>query len=143
MNEERRRVLEMVAAGTITPEQGDELLDALSTETVRKSEPAAESRVGRRLKSPKFTTEELIQLGNHGVDATYMRGLRDAGLLHLSVDEIIGLYNHGVQPEFIREMQVMGFIDLTSNKLIELANHGVDEVYVREMVREEEEEARR
>jgi hypothetical protein len=136
MNEERRRVLEMVAAGTITPEQGDELLDALGTEPVPKPEVTA-TRASSRQRKPKFTSDELVRLGTHGVDAAYMRGLRDAGLSDLTADEIIQLYNHGIDPAFVAEMRDMGYIDLTSDELIELQNQGVGSDFVREILDEE------
>jgi hypothetical protein len=136
MNDERRRVLEMVAERTITPEQADELLDALGTDTLPKPEAVA-SRVSARPKTPKFSSDELVMLGTHGVDGTYIRSLRDAGLSNLSVDEIIQLYNHGIDPAFVAEMRDMGYIELTSDELIELQDQGVGSDFVREILDEE------
>jgi hypothetical protein len=135
MNNERRQVLEMVAAGTITPEQADELLDALGIEPVPK--PEMTTRVSSRSRKPKFTSDELVMLGSHGVDGKYVRSLRDAGLSNLTVDEIIQLYNHGIDPAFVAELRDMGYIDLTSDELVEFQNQGVGSDFVREILDEE------
>jgi len=43
-----------------------------------------------------FTAQELINLRSHGVDAGYLRRLRDAGMKNLTADQIAKLRMHGV-----------------------------------------------
>ena len=142
MREERRKVLEMLAAGQVTPDQADQLLEAMGDT----SAPAGWQ--GQRPPSPvsngddvapsrpapqRLTMQDLIRLHDHGVDADYIRELRQLGLTDLSINQIIELSNHGVDPDFIMAMRRLGFSNLPLDQLINLANHGVDPDYIQEM----------
>src|SRR5687768_4910349 len=85
VDEERGRVLELVAAGRISVEEADQLLAALAersrrveaTETaeVRRPRPtpdAADRRPGGR----KLSFDQLVQLGIHGIDPEFVRRIR-------------------------------------------------------------------
>src|SRR5688500_7680436 len=105
MQEERSKVLEMVAAGTITDEQARQLLDAIGWGVQRPAErPRQESNANRSASSggprpplvPRLTAEELVELASHGVSGAYLRELRAAGIHDLTVDEVVELSSHGV-----------------------------------------------
>ena len=142
MQAERTRVLELVAAGTISVEQATQLLDAIGWGPAGVPSPAPEAGTrgpaGRSLGSlaPGLTTEELIELADHGIGADYLRELREAGLTDLSVSELTELFDHGVQADYIREMRDAGYAHLSAAELTELFDHGVQPDYVREMERE-------
>ena len=85
---------------------------------------------------PGLTTEELIELADHGVGADYLRELREAGLTDLTVAELTELFDHGVQAGYIREMRDAGYGHLSAAELTELFDHGVQPDYLREMERE-------
>jgi hypothetical protein len=44
----------------------------------------------------QFTLRELIDLRNHGVDGSYLRKLREAGMKNLTASQIQRLKIHGV-----------------------------------------------
>ena len=142
MQAERTRVLELVAAGTISVEQATQLLDAIGWGPAEAPSPAPKVETrgapGRSLGDliPGLTAEELIELADHGVDADYLRELREAGLTDLSVSELTELFDHGVQPDYIRDMRDAGYAHLSAAELTELFDHGVQPDYVREMERE-------
>ena len=43
-----------------------------------------------------FTPKELIEMHHHGVDAGYLRKLKDSGFNALSADKIVKLRTHGI-----------------------------------------------
>ena len=142
MQTERTRVLELVAAGTISVEQATQLLDAIGWGSAEAPSPApkVETRgaAGRSLGAlvPGLTAQELIELADHGVGADYLRELREAGLTDLSVSELTELFDHGVRARLRSgEMRDAGFAHLSAAELTELFDHGVQPDYVREMER--------
>jgi hypothetical protein len=144
MQTERSRVLEMVAAGTISVEQATQLLDAIgwgageASSTEQGQAPGRRGGAGRRLGAlaPGLSTEELIELADHGVGPDYLRELRKAGLTDLTVSEVIELHDHGVRADYIREMREAGFGHLSSAELTELYDHGVRPDYLRDLERQ-------
>jgi hypothetical protein len=142
MRAERSRVLEMVAAGTISVEQATQLLDAIGWGAAEAPAawPAGERRGegGRRLGAlaPGLSTEELIELADHGVGPDYLRELREAGLTDLTVSEVTELHDHGVRADYIRGMREAGYGHLSAGELTELYDHGVQPGYLREMERQ-------
>src|SRR5262245_2104746 len=146
MQTERSKVLEMVAAGTITVEQAQQLLDAIGWGApVPEAEepggapwPRREARersrsAGRSGVVPGFTTEELIELADHGVGADYIRDLWAAGVRDLSANDLTELFNHGVGAATLRSLRDAGLTDLTIDEVIELTNHGVTADYIVQM----------
>ena len=115
MKAERMRVLELVQNGTITIEQGNELIDALhaanqpnyqtSSSEVRMPEPPRPPESPRPPKPPrapraagggKFSFEQMIELGKFGINTQYVRSLADAGLSNLNFDDIIEFGKYGL-----------------------------------------------
>jgi hypothetical protein len=153
MHAERSKVLEMLAAGTITVEQATQLLDAIGwggpppaegrTPQAREGNAGAAGVAdaagagdvsGRRPgRTPAFSTAELIELSNQGVSPTFVRELWAAGFRDFTVDQLTELSNHGVTVDYLRELAAAGLSHLTVDEVVELANHGVRPSYVREL----------
>jgi hypothetical protein len=74
---------------------------------------------------------DYIQLRDHGVGAGYLRDLKRYGF-NLSVPEIVQLRDHGVPSEFLRDLEAGGY-DVTARRITELRDHGVSSEYMREL----------
>lgn len=142
MSDERMQVLEMLAAGKITAEQANQLIDALAEGAAFENEPPRPNVLTTHHHRPQtrnaglaagFTPDELIELSKAGVNARFVREMRDAGFQNVTADELIEMSKHGVSARFVREMHELGFSKLSSDELIELSKHGVDGKFVREM----------
>jgi hypothetical protein len=133
MRDERTKILDMLAAGTVTVEQAVQLLDAVASRAAGGAggESAAPARGSDA--APRFTVEELVQLADHGVGADFLRAVREAGYHDLSADELTELADHGVSAGYLEELRHVGLIDLTVDAVIELFDHGVSPAYVREL----------
>ena len=148
-NEERIKILEMVAAGKLTVEQASQLMDTLGTKSAtdaaqrpdqgQRSGGYTQETIGRIRGYRKsgdtvlteaglanFPARQIAALKNYGVDADYIRALQEAGLADLTVRQVISLYNYGVDADYIRALQEAGLTDLTVRQVISLYNYGVD-----------------
>jgi hypothetical protein len=74
---------------------------------------------------------DFMQLRDHGVGADYLRDLKTYGF-NWSVREIVQLRDHGVPSEFIRDLKAGGY-DMTAGRITELRDHGVSSEYLREL----------
>jgi SHOCT-like domain len=122
-HQERTKILEMVAEGSLTVEQADHLLERLGVpgqisaeKQPRKSENASEFAT--------FTKEQLAALAAYDVDEAYIQALREAGLRDLTVKQLISLKNYEVEADEIKVMRAAGFTELTVEHLIFLKEHG-------------------
>lgn len=148
-NEERIKILEMVAAGKLTVEQASQLMDTLGTKSATDATKRpdqgqrpggyTQETLGRirgyRKSGETVLTEaglanlparDIAALKNYGVDADYIRALQEAGLANLSVRQVISLYNYGIDANYVRALQEAGLADLTVRQVISLYNYGVD-----------------
>ncbi|MDQ2999119.1 MAG: hypothetical protein M3R61_18975 [Chloroflexota bacterium] len=142
MDEERFKIMQMLADGTITTDEADLLLDALDAAP---AEPVAATgqtqRIAPQRESPaqppttfaNLTLDQLIELRTHGVRPDFIREMREAGLGDLSFEQLLEAGIHGVRPEFIKEMRAADLSDLTFDQLLQLGIHGVSADFVREM----------
>jgi hypothetical protein len=139
MNEERRQVLEMVAAGTVSAEQGDELLAALEGPTRSMPMPRVQVRTRREERASRSNGEldsvvdRLSAAARYGITSEFIEELRELGYTNLTLEELIGLAKYGADAAFIREMRAMGFSDLSPEELVRLSRYGVDAELVRAM----------
>jgi hypothetical protein len=74
--------------------------------------------------------EQLVQARDHGVEPRFIRGMRAAGYDHLDYPELLRARDHGADPEFVAAMRELGFSPLSLPELIEARDHGVDPGYV-------------
>src|SRR5229473_3993665 len=132
MSAERTMVLEMLAAGKITIEQANQLIEVLGEQSFPEAEQwtgqgqssqsgqSVERKVliqeqrGRKEAQglPHFTFDQIIELSEHDVQPTYLRDLRDAGLTYLTIEQIIKLSEHEVGPAFLKALRDGGLTDL-------------------------------
>jgi hypothetical protein len=139
MNEERKRILQMLADGKISLEQAGELLEVLEEQPVAVGayaaappRPAWQPR-SRSSEARRATLNQLAEARAHGVTPRYMREMGELGYEGLTLRELIVLRDHGVSAEYIRQMRDLELGDLSMQDVVKLRNHGVDPSFVREM----------
>ena len=142
-NDDLRELLEKVQSGELDPGAAAQALTAqreadppeedVTTQTaVSETEHAARAEASPP-KTRRLTPDELIELRIHGVDANFMREMRDLGLGDLSLQEFKEMAIHGVDADFVHEMRELGYRELPVSNLLELRIHGVDADFVRQM----------
>lgn len=99
MSRERAKILQMVAEGTITPEEGEKLLSRLdsagATTALAVSEPAAEERERGRVKYLRVVVDDEGDKVNIRVPIGLIRtGIKLSTLMPLSASE--HLTEHGI-----------------------------------------------
>lgn len=77
--------------------------------------------------------EELIELRNEGVTATFTSQVREAGFPNVTLEELVELGNAGVSASFITEIQDAGYPDITLDQIIALEDAGVSARFTRMM----------
>ncbi|MTI88729.1 MAG: hypothetical protein FH748_12250 [Balneolaceae bacterium] len=82
----------------------------------------------------ELTDEELIDLRQEGVTATFTSEVREAGFTDITLDQLVELRNAGVTSDYITTIQGAGFADITLDELIKLRNERISSDYVKEMV---------
>lgn len=121
-NQERIKILERVADGSLTIEQADQLLEQLGAQSVAD----AEQRPDQSKLAAGFTREQMAALEVYEIDADDIRALQEAGLRDLTVKQLIALKNYEVDADDIRALREAGLTNLTVDELIALKNYGVD-----------------
>ena len=69
-----------------------------------------------------MTHEELIELRQEGVTATFTSQVRDAGFTDVTLDQLVELTNAGVSGSYITEITDAGYPGITLDQIIELEN---------------------
>jgi hypothetical protein len=129
-HQERTKILEMVAEGSLTVEQADQLLERLGVP----SQISAEKQPDKSENASEFATftkEQLAALAAYDVDEAYIQALQEAGVRDLTVKQLISLKNYEVEADDVRALREVGFTDLTVEHLIALKNYEVDAEYIR------------
>ncbi len=122
-NQERKKILEMVAEGSLTIVQADQLLERLGAQ----STTFLEKLPGQGASGfTNFTGEQIAALEAYEVDADYIRALQEAGLRDLTMKQLISLKNNEVDAEYVRALREAGLTDLTVEQLIALKSYEVD-----------------
>lgn len=75
-----------------------------------------------------LTHEDLTELRDEGVTATYISNIRSLGFTDLTTDDAVRLANAGVSSTFMAMMIELGY-DLTMDEFIELDRAGVTAYY--------------
>src|SRR5262245_53824469 len=123
-NQERTKILEMVASGKLSIEQADHALEMLGTQNVDEEKRLAKSVLPEGLTN--LTREELAALEDHEVDAAYIRALQEAGLTNLTVKQLITLKDNELDPAYVKAMLDMDLTNLTVKQLISLQDNDVE-----------------
>jgi hypothetical protein len=118
-NEERIKILEMVAAGKLTVEQASQLMDKLGT----KSATDAAKRPDQGQRSGGYTQETIGRIRGYRKSGDTV--LTEAGLADLTVREVISLYNYGVDAADVRALREDGVAGPTVERLLSLKKYGV------------------
>lgn len=132
--EDRIKVLNMLAAGTINVEQANQLLATLEdSEATDNRDSESEIRVRPErpttAKEPKFgafTFDQILQMGAVGVDPSFVAKVRKSGLTDISFEQILEMGAVGVEPEFVVRAREAGIPDLTFDQILEMGAVGVD-----------------
>ena len=122
-NQERTKILEMVAEGSLTVEQADQLLETLGAQNMATASKRPDQSV-LPAGFTNFTREQMAALAVYEVDVDYIRALQEAGLRDLTVKQLISLKNYEVDADYVRVLQEAGFTNLTVEQLISLKEHG-------------------
>lgn len=80
-----------------------------------------------------LTIDQLIELGNHGVNGKFIREFKSLGFEKLSLEMLVRLSDHGVRAKFIKSMTALGYDKLSLEELIRARDHGVDSEFVEEI----------
>lgn len=80
-----------------------------------------------------LTHEELIDLRNEGVTATFTSQVREAGFPDVTLEQMVELGNAGVSASYILGIQDAGYPDITLDQIIELENAGVSATFAQMM----------
>lgn len=75
-----------------------------------------------------LTREELIELRQQGVTATYTSRLRDLGYTDITLDEVVRLAQNDVSSRFAAMMKELGYT-LSADDLVQLRQHNVTAYY--------------
>jgi hypothetical protein len=134
MTEERIKVLNMLAEGTISVEQASQLLDVLDGDDEADSrdlEAKVRAKPERNAipKEPRFgefTFDQVLRMENEGVEPAFFAKVRQAGLTDLSFEQVLHMASVGVEPEFVLRARGPGMPDLTFDQIMQLADVGVD-----------------
>lgn len=81
----------------------------------------------------ELSREELINLRNEGVTATYTSQIRDVGYTDVTLDELIQLQRADVSATYARMMKELGY-DLSIEQLAETRRNGVTANFTSQMM---------
>src|SRR6478735_7490045 len=106
MSAERTKVLEMLAAGTLSVAQAGQLLEALDAHLPSYSASAAHER---------SQAVQPVSVGATVVlaDATAPGARTQPGLIQFTLEQIIALSEHEIEPEFLKALVEAGLSDLS------------------------------
>lgn len=153
---ERTRVLEMVAKGTISIEQADQLLEALENAKTGRAEGRETSEAGSAEdeESWKRFSQDWARLGKdwgrwgRELGQAFARpphfprpprpprpprAPRGVGGGKLSFEQMIELGKFGISANYVRQLGEAGLSDLSFEEIIELGKFGIDAEYVIEL----------
>ena len=144
MSKEQIKILEMVAEGTITVEEGEKLLEALSepaqtTQHTRVRVMQEDEDLGgffdelpgavnllatnvARAARPRFRRMRVSPADGDTIVGS-----------NLGFDKLVKLGTFGISPTFLKELKEAGIKDLTFDEIISFGMAGVKPAYVKEM----------
>src|SRR5205807_128336 len=132
-------VLEMLAAGKITIEQANQLIDVLGENPLSTEEEWPIKRQRSESREPVQPYREqgildpridhIIEVREHDIKPSYVIKFRQRGLFDLTFDEILELREHDVKPTYITRLRQGGLSDLSVDQVIDLSEHHIKPAY--------------
>ena len=150
MKQEQNQVLSMLESGKITPEQADELLEALqprtevlaSVDLPSQSSEQQANRTARATSSKKrsrkrggFSTKEIVEMGIHDVNPQFVHDMQKL-FGDLRFTQIMQLAIHDIKPSFVEEIRALNLEQLDFNTIVEMGIHGVDTQFVKDLAQQ-------
>ncbi|HEU0014217.1 MAG TPA: M56 family metallopeptidase [Longimicrobium sp.] len=77
--------------------------------------------------------DQLIAMRIHGVDAEYIRGMRELGWTDLEPEQLTGMATVGVTPEYVAALRRLGYTSLTPAQVTGMRVQGVTPRWAEEM----------
>ena len=84
-------------------------------------------------KTDSLTIDQIIKLRKYGIDASFIRSLKDLGYDTISYGELLSLGKYGADAEYITEMNQAGYPDFSLMDYAYMSKYGVDAYFVAEM----------
>jgi hypothetical protein len=81
--------------------------------------------------NPSF--DRLVEFGSLGIDPSYVKKLKEAGLTSLTWDEVTDLASMGIDADYVAEMMGLLGDDLSVDQIVELQSMGVSTSFVSEL----------
>lgn len=134
---ERQEVLRQLAAGDLTVDEADDLLDDDPAPFAPRAPKAPKAPKAPRAPRPpgRSRVDEVIALAAHGVTADDVRAFKEAGLSDLTHEEVIAFATHGVDADFICRLRDAGLGQaFTPAEIVAMAVHGVEPEDARELL---------
>ncbi len=78
------------------------------------------------------STDQLIELRNHGVSLNFIQDTSRAGYRDLLADDYIQLRDHGVSSNFLRDLKSNGY-NFPASRVVELRDHGVPSEFLADL----------
>lgn len=137
--EDRTAVLRALAAREISVVDAEDRLAALEDDAVAVGSTPLDPSPGRRgrraaRRSDRLPVDDIIALASHGVDASYLRALRESGFGDLETQDIIRLADHGAETAWLRAIRDAG-IEADIDDLVKMVDHGVEVEWLQEIRR--------
>jgi hypothetical protein len=149
MNEERIKVLELLANGKITIDQANQLIEVLNAKddssAERHREGAAQpdsgttiileqQQIPARQDFNSFTFDQVVAMGTVGVKPEFVQRVREAGLTDLTFEQIIEMGTVGVEPDYVLKVREAGLTDLSFDQIVEMGTVGIEPEFIRGML---------
>lgn len=152
MGKEQIKILEMVAEGRITAEEGEKLLEAMSEPA-----PSMQEKIRVKHEDEADLGDYLEDLGDHlkdlpevamALSGRIARGARRHRVRRMRVsprhgdtvvegnpgfDHLVKLGMYGISSTFLKELKEAGLKDLTFDEIIQFGMYGVSPSYAKDM----------
>lgn len=80
-----------------------------------------------------LSVEDLIRLKKYGVNADYIKAIKDQDFSRITLEDIIKFAKYGVTVDFIKALKSAGFKRVTPSEIIDAAKYGVSAEYITEV----------
>lgn len=87
----------------------------------------------QNIKTDSLTIDQIIKLRQYGIDARFIRSLKELGYDTISYRELLALGKYGADADYIAEMSQAGYRDFSLMDYAYMSKYGVDADFVAEM----------